>query len=425
MNETARGIRIDSYDYFGYLVPGMVTMLGFGTLLIYAMGCSTEACTALKALFTQKDTPSTTIIISGLVVFALLSYVMGHIAGTFSSMVYEKLFVKKVTQYPTNRLLNINLTSDEKWQLNVTRYFYLFFVTMQYVLVVLYSYRVEIDGVLPEEIKLFLVNHFGTDDVFILSVILLFVWLLAKIINEGLMSIPGQEGSPHLLIKWYQCFFLFFSLVFSLPMLLISLLLGKLLGMRDKFPVEFATKIKEKYNRIFSIDFETAKSTEVWWSLYWYVINRDNVVRARIDKFLSLYGFMRNLAFACWFTAVCISITHNNFASDMPAFQIITMGLLFCSIIFAVRFYYLYYNYYSKTIFRVFLYLDEVQPSSQPNLVLETESESESESESEPFSSSELTENESEQVETFPTTVQDEGSTSSSSNSDLENGVRS
>lgn len=380
MHETTRGIRIDSYDYFGYLVPGMVAMVGVCTFLVYYLDVQRTACTALHSLLSTKDIPSTTIIISGLVLFALISYVMGHIAGTFSSMFYEKIFVKKVTQYPTNRLLNIDLTVEQKRSLNFTRYFYLFFITIQYGSILTYNFKEKANEALSDGVKNSLLAYTGTSDVFVLSMLLLLVWVVAKIINEALTAIPGQDTSPCWGIKLYQGILLFCCVICSLPMLLISLLLGKLLGMRDKFPDEFAAKIKEKYNSIFPIDFETAKSTEVWWSLYWYVVNRDSVVRARIDKFLSLYGFMRNLAFACWFTAVCLAVTHNNYEIGRKlTVQWAVVVLLLCSILFAVRFYYLYYNYYSKTIFRVFLYLDEVQPGVQSSLAIEPQPETASE----------------------------------------------
>ena len=122
------------------------------------------------------------------------------------------------------------------------------------------------------------------------------------------------------------------------------------------FPKEFIAKFESEFLKTFKCD-SRKSDTENFWLTSIYVTNHSSIMHNTVQKFLSLYGFNRNMSMACLlliFTFLIMSLFgfNNNLYVNLSYFL-----CFFGYYIFFIRYYYIYINYYTKFIIRSFLVL--------------------------------------------------------------------
>ncbi len=146
--------------------------------------------------------------------------------------------------------------------------------------------------------------------------------------------------------------------------------LGKFLShtlqTRRAFNPEFRKKYAEAFDKQFAgIDYQKAETNNFWFS-YYYVVENSTVLSAHLRNWRTLYIFARNLSTAlycsalyCFFELILQKDNlHGNIDGNKPAALYMPLFLFTVSIIMLLRYYYIYVCYYSKSVFRSFVFLN-------------------------------------------------------------------
>ena len=123
--------------------------------------------------------------------------------------------------------------------------------------------------------------------------------------------------------------------------------------MYKPFTEDFQKMFIEKFERIFKIN-PLEIDTEIHWLTRSYLCQNSPTSNELIERWLTLYSFARNLAGA-FMLLFFYNIVLNE--KDNPNFIYWNLFTITGFMIFLLRYYHLYYNYYSKYIFRAFVTL--------------------------------------------------------------------
>lgn len=167
--------------------------------------------------------------------------------------------------------------------------------------------------------------------------------------------------------------------VFALPMYLIGIVFENLADLRKAFPLVAQLRFKEKYKMLFCVknstkDGYTASDfhSEIWWAVYWYVLTTNDVIRERVEKFHTLYRFMRNCGFSC---LLCVPLmaglaTFKQSNSGLHSlFTVMAISFWLFACLFVLRYCYIYNNFFAKTVYRAFAFLPDPDPADKANAV--------------------------------------------------------
>ena len=339
MYNEQRSIRIDSYDFFGYLAPGLLVFVSiiFSVLLV---GSGVRIKCVLAEINEYFEAIGNQQLIIVLIVAIVVSYVLGHLAASLAALLFEKTIVGKIFQYPF-----MSIIFSEKSNKDATSNYYraIVFLFFSMVLTMIMG-----SSPLSETSRSSIINILA-----ILAIIALMLTVIKVTLAFIRLCAKFPVGEPKC-IK-------FLYLIVSTPFYLVEIFSSKFCGQLKTLPETTHNLIFDRYKRIFGDELTQDQKTEVYWSIYWYITNQNAYIRAKVDKFLILYSFMRNLSFAALLSSV-ILVTPSWMLHKGNEYLCVFSVALFClSIIFSFRYYYLYYGYFSKTIFRAFAYLEDHQ----------------------------------------------------------------
>lgn len=143
----------------------------------------------------------------------------------------------------------------------------------------------------------------------------------------------------------------------SIPFNIFAHFIEHFVGLNESFDANFIQKYSEQFTKTFGLPLDKNTGTNIYWLSYCAVTNESEHLKNMLRHFLRLYGFARNLStsFYIVFLLVVLEVLFVNGNSLLMK----TGGILFfgLSFIMLTRYYYLYYNYYSKIVFRSFVYL--------------------------------------------------------------------
>lgn len=328
MEEEKKNIKVDAYDFFGYLIPGFILLAILIFVHITFAYSNIEKCPGVKDIITF-DIKSYQFIAVSLIVI-LVSYVLGHVIASVASFVFEKFVIKNIFGYPYHLLLfneaeRIKLVGNEaytKLQLTAERakaatiFAYIFFSAFCF---------------FPINIINFIFSYYLVVGLFFV----LWVFFHSDFSSE-LEFIRSILSYPFGKIENIVCLFS---------------------GHNRPMPSSMRKLFFKKFEREFKVSHKELDS-EIFWAVYWKVTKNDAYIKGKIDKWLVLYSFMRNLGCALLLSSVALAsrqlVLGQSFQLGIHSF-----ALLVISVILTIRYYYLYYSYYSKSIFRIYLYMDD------------------------------------------------------------------
>lgn len=162
---------------------------------------------------------------------------------------------------------------------------------------------------------------------------------------------------------------------FALPMYLIGIVFENLADLRKAFPLVAQLRFKEKYKKLFCVKNTNGEGnkasdfhSEIWWAVYWYVLTTNDVIRERVEKFHTLYRFMRNCGLSC---LVCVPLMAGLATRKQPGswehafFAIVAIAFWLFACLFVLRYCYIYNNFFAKTVYRAFAFLPDPDPVSK------------------------------------------------------------
>jgi hypothetical protein len=311
-------IKVDAYDFFGYLIPGLILL--FSVFLAH-IGASTKQpfmqyfkdIDFLRAKF--ETIPS----VAAVAVVVVLAYVLGHVVGSVAAFFFEKLVVKNIYGYPYKYLLFCECGKDDD---RSTAYKAL--TVCIYIFIIVFI-------VWTRQVRGILMDWWGVVAVLFAYCFYVYRYSTSKAKKE---------------LSW------FLSRVFWV----VEWVCGHFVSQHQPFPEKFRSAFFVKFKKEFGFDFDSEIAPEVFWAIYWHVATGNEYVRAKIEKWMILYSFMRNLGCSLLMSAIVISVPQIYYAEKSVFIQLCALALVGLSSIFMIRYYYLYYNYYSKNTFRAFVF---------------------------------------------------------------------
>ncbi|WP_461211097.1 hypothetical protein [Desulfocurvus sp. DL9XJH121] len=336
--------RIDSYDFFGYLAPGILSFMAIivSSVQVIKKYSMLEAIDHI-IVFANKLDMDVFIFLS--IIFIISSYVVGHLTGSMSSSLFEKTIVGKIFGYPYSSII-FNKETNQSF----SSWYYRAFISLVYLVSLLYvacgfNIKIKFDA-LSMNFILYPYCVVGT---------VLIVLVFMKSIDTR-VTIKITEDN-----KFHRFMFLLCK-IFGHPFYITERINYHFQGQIRTFPKPFVEKIKVRYKELFGVELTEEVKTEAYWAIFWFVSNSNVFVRDRLNKWLVLYGFMRNMSFSALISSIIIVVPKRFVESEGLLPVGVGLVLLVLSVVFSFRYYYLYFGYYSKTIFRVFAYGEGLTP---------------------------------------------------------------
>jgi hypothetical protein len=420
MDSSVRKIKVDGHDFFGYVVPGSLV---FATLVIALVSLWPKDELVVSMLNFVKPTPELRAFhyIALSITIILLCHVLGHIVATFSSLLFDRILIGKIIKLPHERFVaktdlccdghaayesalevrdRESLTREEvKSAFSVIHYRVLF--TLIFLAPLAYVYDACLEGWNPKPISLQNISFFNT-----ICLVIVF-WFGCKWLADGawnnlesmtcfsnvFSSKRRKDVRAAIRKEWKETWrefkafcgtgrkmsallfiyaFTFVCAVLQIPLRLVCTIFEHLADQRSTFSLAAQLRFKDKYKKLFCV--QVANSTqcvpsgydqEIWWAVYWHVLTTNNVIRERVDKFYTLYRFMRNCGFACLLSAPIMGSLARESKDYKVLFFVIAYALWGFAVLFVLRYCYIYNEFFAKTVYRAFAFLPDPDPADK------------------------------------------------------------
>ncbi len=341
MSDTKSIIKVDSYDFFGYLIPGAVVT--FSIFICVTQVLTTKSLSDLCVwLWDNVENIHTERALTVLLLFIIASYILGHVTGSLSSFIFERTIIDKILLYPYKSLV-FNEPAKHDFSSNSYRAL----ISLIFIFITLI-----ILGITEPKIHFIFETPMPPCSIVGLFILILMV---CKIFDEFLKR--------HIKF-FYKIFHPLLNIIYivtAIPFRIFERFSFHFLGQVKHFPPEVRNRIISQHKKIFNYHAPESIGAEFFWSTYWFMVNRNAFVRARLDKWLILYSFMRNMSCATLLAAIIIVLPIRILHLYSLHARIFSLLLFALSLLFSLRYYYLYFGYYSKNLFRSFVFTNPEQ----------------------------------------------------------------
>jgi hypothetical protein len=154
---------------------------------------------------------------------------------------------------------------------------------------------------------------------------------------------------------------------FPMPYQLIASLMGHALGTKDHFPPDLIREWTRKL-RLMHVDLQTG-ATEIFWAANLWLIRQGGPLAKKVSEWQVAYGTARNLATGFWLASIygaalmAVHLTAHaaptdraNIESAVSRAALLALVSLAISCVMLYRYYYLFFKYFSKVLFRSFIW---------------------------------------------------------------------
>ncbi|MDI6451712.1 hypothetical protein [Anaerobaca lacustris] len=329
---TGKGIiKFDGYDVFGYLIPGTVLTAGIYVHMQLSSEAphTTIASALLSPVSANLGSIAYAIVMTTSLLFGL--YIAGHLVALFGAAILDKLVVERTQGFPYEQLFDtLNATWVTKYEQGRRDIYKLVFSIMI--------------------AALLWMGHAGPT---VPNISIPFITIVLVLLGKAKYNRSNDrrwrltDADPP---DWLLAVLRKLALPFDQGM---YLFVG--MFMRRK---KFRRKAQEQFGKAFYSTFDLKPedvATDTFWLCYAYLCEHHPSVSKLIQGWLRLYGFARNLSVAFLLLYVYGLVRHTSVTNpdfSYTAWYSIT-GVL--CLLFGARFYYIYYNYYSKFTFRAFI----------------------------------------------------------------------
>ncbi len=368
-------VPLTPYDVLGYLVPG-----GIFFILVYLFELwgrtqesgsidqarlHTPVWTGFQVLRPAKEDWVTSVffIVSMLVPF----YVAGHIIASLSSLVIDRVLVAKGHGYPYVRLLALPEDPYRATYLGPQFYRGIFVWFNVYLLL-----RYVQSFLAGPKHAIVAAGWLG------LAARILAWWLVAGLLLKLLVGwlVEGRGGLKSALwlrkiprrgvkraLRWIPHFLL--GRLWPIPYDLVASTLSKYIFTREPFDGAFREHYRKAFRERFSLEPDQS-GTNNFWLPYIHLRSSAPELSFSLLDWLRLYSFARNLSAAFYLVFVYgygWLVLNQARVSDWASYrvEILIVGPACClllAMIMLIRYYYLYVAYFTKFVFRAFVYLE-------------------------------------------------------------------
>jgi hypothetical protein len=334
------------YDFFGYLGPAVVFIVCiylFESAARPFASAYPQPVLSLIERIVPKE-PTSFIVQGGLAFICLLAaYVCGHVIASFGSFILDRTMVSKAHGYPLQRLLKLFPKPETERRLKTSQYFYRNVIFWGNFLLWLFLVLVMCD---LTEFKYILGILAG-------AVALIPIYLCLVVYSERYESTKKLDA----LLYWIT---IILSGLYNLGWWF----LNRFFRWDESFHPELIAQYRDAFRKAVGIDPVEAKTDNYWFSVF-YVYSKSEFFKSMLTNWLHLYSFARNVASAfylAFFYGAVYLIALKFFRADVGKKGLYclfgTLAFYFAlAVLMAVRFYYLYFTYYSKSLYRAFVFL--------------------------------------------------------------------
>lgn len=365
---------LSSYDFLGYVAPG-------GTLLL-AVYLFERWCRDIQGpvLETAKlHTPMWTMtsvlrpgssdwVLQVLFLAALLAvcYVTGHVVASVSSLAIDRVFIGKGYGYPMFSLLGFEESDTRRNPISGAYYRGLFFWLNLYLILRYFALFLEGPTRLLKITTFSEVAAVAAGYLILISVPIKVI-ATSQFAAEGTLRRKFATSRAGSVITSASCF-----LVRAWAWLYdhVAETVSRYLFTREPASPEFTKLYCECFSHRFQLKAATAGTNNFWFA-YMHMMEKSPTLGAIATNWLRLYAFARNLsaAFYLFFLYTFFWLwLHSSAIKDWEAYRTgillaLPLGGFALALIMLTRFYYLYASYYTRFVFRSFVYLS-TQPAA-------------------------------------------------------------
>ena len=319
----------DTYDFFGYLLPGTLLSLGLGFVFWDRIGEDIKKY--IPDAGTKIEVDGAIAILFALIAVMIL-YFLGHLVGCIAHIIYDRMIVRNILVYPFYTILKLNTPLSKALPAAARiRWFLLIIMGVSAILLPLYwdfnrQWVIFIESIL-----------------FLCYVVLFLLFLLN---NDFVKKKLGR-----IIIEFCKIMHHLFRMISVTNVGVNSELCDKFFERLKKTTALTKEKIVD-YN------------SDVYWLAYMGLIQQEDGSHheGKISNWLCLYGCLRN--YSCVFliisifasvrlwlfpNVICVCIK-----DDFKRLALtVVVSLLLCFLLF-MRYWIFYYAYYSKYIIRAY-----------------------------------------------------------------------
>jgi hypothetical protein len=294
-----------------------------------------------------------------------IAYLLGHVVASVSAFLIERTFIFKAYGWPSRQLLEV--VEDNEHERHISRCFYrsAFLWINSGLLVSYFVICVQcLKG--PTELELGLQ--------FVMRLVLLLVLFLGI---GRMVSIYRKYWEARNNPSWvsrvhgtdrFRRLRDGIAEGTAAPYELCAGALSRILETRRAFDRPFVSRCREYFSFWFRTSPEEAGSN-VFWLPYCFVLDKSPTFGAMLNHWRMQYAFARNLAAAFYMAfmwSASVLCLQRDILVAMPAYQ---LGVLCCiplayfalGTIMLIRYYYIFVCYYTKFVYRAFVYLNDEQ----------------------------------------------------------------
>jgi hypothetical protein len=368
------------YDFFAYLVPGSaflaaVLLFDIWTLQVLEQENISRA-TVHVPLFTSlslvyNEIPSNSWLLPTLYGFGVVvvAYITGHLIASVSSLTIDRFLVSRGHGYPYRALFRIPPSADaEWWEISsafVRGLFFWFnlYLLARYAHVLVASYRGP--SGFWESVLAGLADIIGWLIAGFTIVVMLISQLRRRARFHTLRRQPAGKFVWHVGVRVMQ-------VVWFGPYNLIFMPLFSTLNIYRSFDSRFVDVFIQRFKEKFKMD-PNQSDTNSFWMSYIYIITHSPPLAAMAVNWRNLYGFARNLATAFYlafmYSAIWIMIYKDKIVGIDVRVARVHIALPLILFILAagmlLRYFYLFVAYFSRFVFRSFVFLTETEKSAR------------------------------------------------------------
>lgn len=355
--KTNFSLPFNSYDFFGYILPG--TLFSFG--MLYLFKDEVIEIVSNHDFMQQIMGMSTFLAIMVLLGMLALLYFIGQVIGCVSHLLYDRLLVRNVIGYPFQYILDLKPRPDDS--VRVTYLFLILFAWQIVIVPLAYETFCRLGWLTNKGgwvmcviwLSIFFIVFFIS---FILRCILVISRMrrmddrdhYVKLPEEG--SIENDEAMVKLCektrrIAWYILF----------PV-------RKLTSTDTKVSPIIREQFISRFKKSTTLNLNEQKeyNSDAYWLTYISLIKFDAKHDVKISNWLNLYGCLRN--YSCVFLILTFAISFRQwihvYDSEIliPDTRFSLISLALCLILF-VRYWIIYFGYYTKYIIRAYAMEEE------------------------------------------------------------------
>ena len=285
--------------------------------------------------------------------FALL-YFVGQFIGCISHLLYDRLFVHNLIGYPLQSIVKAKGKPADS-------------VRATYLAISASIFSFVAFPVLFKFLSEYIIGNFWSKLImFILFGILLVLTIVLIYLRTKIIFKQNTEQCSTTTSDISQCSSKSGAKLFSFMAKATSYLtfpFTKITATDSKIDPAVISAFYDRMNKKFKIDLNVSESynSDTYWLAYIYVIKKNQTHATKLNTWLNLYGCLRN--YSCAFFIMACAIAFRQWGTIFDGVELALLPythtillVLFLSLILFMRYWIIYYGYYTKYIVRSFAY---------------------------------------------------------------------